>query len=303
MWAWGNGSFGQLGNNSRATSVVTPVEVKFPSGTVITAIGEGQDMAFVVDSTGHGWAWGWNGRGNLCLGNRKDEKVPTEVPGLSNLVAVTGGGGTVVWLTASGSVYTCGWRLTGTNATTPVQVTGLPADDPVKAISDGNAYSTVLLTSGQVWDWGLGGAGQLGNGSSKNSAVPVQVQLPAGTHAVQVYAGGDLGNDGHQMAILNTGAVVSWGSNLCDQLGAGRPKQESVPVPVKVLSGLTVSDVVAGGSTSYIIDSTGKVWAWGSNKGGQVRQPASRCVATPTVVDTGATLLSATASNVMDYHG
>ncbi len=143
VWAWGNGSFGQLGNNSRATSVVTPVEVKFPSGTVITAIGEGQDMAFVVDSTGHGWAWGWNGRGNLCLGNRKDEKVPTEVPGLSNLVAVTGGGGTVVWLTASGSVYTCGWRLTGTNATTPVQVTGLPADDPVKAISDGNAYSTV----------------------------------------------------------------------------------------------------------------------------------------------------------------
>ncbi len=92
---------------------------------------------------------------------------------------------------------------------------------------------------------------------------------------MQVYAGGDLGNDGHQMAILNTGAVVSWGSNLCDQLGAGRPKQESVPVPVKVLSGLTVSDVVAGGSTSYIIDSTGKVWAWGSNKGGQVRQPAS----------------------------
>jgi alpha-tubulin suppressor-like RCC1 family protein len=301
-WAWGNGSFGQLGDNSRANSVVTPVQVKFPSGTVVTAIGEAQDMAFAVDSQGQGWAWGWNGRGTLCLGNHKEERVPTKVAGLSNLVAVTGGGGTVVWLTASGAVYTCGYTLTG-NVATPRLVTGLPAGDPVVAISDGNAYSTVLLQSGQVWDWGLGGAGQLGDGSTQNSAVPVQVQLPDGTQAVQVYAGGDLGNDGHQLALLNTGAVVAWGSNLCGQLGAGRPQKESVPIVVKVLNGQTISHVVAGGSTSYVIDSTGKVWAWGSNKGGQVRSPSSRCVATPTAVDTGVTLLSATASDAVDYHG
>jgi alpha-tubulin suppressor-like RCC1 family protein len=301
-WAWGNGSFGQLGDNSRANSAVKPVQVQFPSGTVVKAMGEAQDMAFAVDSQGQGWAWGWNGRGTLCLGHHKEERVPTKVPGLSNLVAVTGGGGTVVWLTASGAVYTCGFQLTG-NFSTPHRVTGLPVGDPVVAISNGNAYSTVLLQSGQVWDWGLGGAGQLGNGSAQNSSVPVQVQLPGGTHAVQVYAGGDLGNDGHQLALLNTGAVVAWGSNLCGQLGAGRPKKETIPVSVQVLHGLAITDVVAGGSTSYVTDSTGKVWAWGSNKGGQVRSPSSRCVATPTVVDSGVTLLSATASDVMDYHG
>ena len=224
----GDGSFGQLGNNSRVDIAVQPVQVRFPAGTVVSAIGEAQDMGFAVDSQGQGWAWGWNGRGTLCLGTRQDERVPTKVPGLSNLVAVTGGGGTVVWLTSSGAVYTCGYRLTG-DVATPTLVTGLPANDPGTAISDGNAYSSVLLRSGQIWDWGLGGAGQLGNGSAQNSSVPVQVQLPAGTHAVQVYAGGDFGNNGHQLALLNTGAVVAWGNNLCSQLGTGHLKQVSVP--------------------------------------------------------------------------
>ena len=70
-----------------------------------------------------------------------------------------------------------------------------------------------------------------------------------------------------------------------------------------VLKGLTISTVVAGGTTSYVIDSTGKVWAWGNNGGGQVSQNGGHCVKTPTVVDSGVTLLSSTASNVSDFHG
>ncbi len=301
-WAWGNNGFGQLGNNSRTDSLVTPVQAEFPPGTVIKAIGEADDMAFAVDSHGYGWSWGWNGRGTLCLGTHDNRRVPTMVPNLSNLVAVQGGGGAVVWLTAGGAIYTCGTTSTGDHAT-PTLVTGLPAGDPAVAISAGNAYSTALLASGQIWDWGLGRSGQLGDGSRESSAVPVHVILPSGTHATEVYSGGDLGNDGHQLALLNTGAVVSWGSNVCGQLGAGHPGAESVPVVVQVLHGMSVASVAAGGSTSYVIDTSGNLWAWGSDKGGQVRAPSRRCVGTPTKVDTGVTLVSATAPDVVDYHG
>jgi alpha-tubulin suppressor-like RCC1 family protein len=300
-WAWGNGNRGQLGNGTYKNSLSHPVQVRFPAGTVVTAIGEADDMAFAVDSAGNGWSWGWNGRGTLCLGTHHSSDLPVKVPGLSHLVAVTGGGGTVDWLTSGGQVYTCGLEPTG-NVSSPTRVTGLPSGDPAVAISAGNAYSTVLTRSGEVWDWGFGGAGQLGNGSFKNSASPVEVQLPAGTHAVQVYSGGDLGNDGHQLAMLDNGEVVSWGSNRCGQLGAGRASKQSVPAKVTVLNA-TAAFVAAGGSTSFVIDTSGNLWAWGSNKGGQVTRPTSRCHATPVKMDTGVKLVSATASDAADYHG
>jgi len=300
-WAWGNNGYGQLGNHTRDNSLLTPVQVDFPGGVHVTAIGEGDDMAFAVDSTGHGWSWGWNGRGTLCLGTHRGHDVPTRVAGLSNLVSVEAGGGAVVWLTASGQVYTCGGTLTGPHET-PWLVHGLPSGDPAVAISAGNAYSTALLADGQIWDWGVGGAGQLGNGASVNSAHPVKVQLPAGTHATEVYSGGDLGNDGHQMAILNTGQVVAWGSDDCGQLGVGKPSSENVPLPVVNLKGITATYVASGGSTSYVLDNRGNLWAWGSNKGGQVRSPTSKCSAI-TKVDSGVSLVSATASDVVDYHG
>jgi alpha-tubulin suppressor-like RCC1 family protein len=301
-WVWGDNGFGQLGNKTRAQSLFSPVQVQFPAGTDITAIGEADDMAFAVDSHGHGWSWGWNGGGALCLGNHRGRDGPTRVPGLSKLVAVKGGGGEVVWLTAQGTVYTCGRVLTGDH-NSPTLVTGLPAGDPVVAISAGNAYATALLASGEIWDWGVGGSGQLGNGSFHNSALPVRAVLPSGTYATQVYSGGDLDNDGHQLALLNTGAVVSWGSNVCRQLGTDEAPPVAVPVPVQVLSGITVKSVAAGGSTSFVIDSNGNLWAWGSNKGGQVREPTGKCVRTPTRVDTGVDMVSATASDVVDHHG
>ena len=58
--------------------------------------------------------------------------------------------------------------------------------------------------------------------------------------------------------------------------------------------------MVAGGSTSFVLDTSGNLWAWGSNNGGQFRQPSSKCASTPTKVDTGVDIVSATASDVVD---
>jgi alpha-tubulin suppressor-like RCC1 family protein len=299
-WGWGNNGYGQLGNRTRVNSPLTPVAVDFPAGTDVVAIGEADDMAFAVDATGQGWSWGDNRRGTLCLGNRHGYDVPQRIPGMSGLVSVAAGGGVVIWLTSSGSVYTCGGTLTGQHWS-PWLVTGLPAGDPAVAVSAGNAFTTVLLADGQVWDWGVGRAGQLGNGAFESSAHPVQVQLPAGRKAVQVYAGGDLGNDGHQMALLDNGEVVSWGANLCGQLGSGRSKRTAVPVAVTILGSMTVSKVAAGGTDSYVLDSAGNLWGWGNDRGGQIRQPAKRC-APLTKVDSGVDMVSATASDVLDHH-
>ena len=39
--------------------------------------------------------------------------------------------------------------------------------------------SGALLANGDYYNWGFNAAGQLGNGTTSNSAVPVKVNLPA----------------------------------------------------------------------------------------------------------------------------
>jgi hypothetical protein len=71
-----------------------------------------------------------------------------------------------------------------------------------------------------VWAWGGNGHGQLGDGSTKDSNVPVQVQ---GLRGVSSVAAGDR----HSLAVNLR--VAAWGANEHGQLGDGSRKDRSVP--------------------------------------------------------------------------
>jgi alpha-tubulin suppressor-like RCC1 family protein len=308
VWAWGDGRRDQLGDGSQRSSFTAPVQVTFPTGTTITAIGEGFDSGYAVDSTGHGWAWG---SGAMCTADDPDRAIPEQIPSLSNLVAVSGGGSHVMWLTSSGTVYTCGSNNSGqlgngnyTTRLVPQQVTGLPTGatgDAVVAISAGNNFSTALLANGEVWDWGQGSEGQLGNGNNADFDVPVQVELPQGTYATQVYAGGDTQSDGQQVAMLDTGEAVAWGVGTFGQLGDGQRASENTPVPISIPTGVTFVFVATGGASSYAIDSNGNLWAWGANFNGELSRSNKTPVFEPVEIETGVSIVSATAEDVVDY--
>jgi alpha-tubulin suppressor-like RCC1 family protein len=216
-----------------------------------------------------------------------------------------------MWLTSSGSVYTCGSNSSGqlgdgnyTTRLVPVEVTGLPTGAPgdaVVAISAGNNFSTALLANGQVWDWGQGSDGQLGNGNDEDSDVPVQVQLPEGTYATQIYAGGDTQTDGQQVAMLDNGEAVAWGIGTLGQLGNGLRANEATPVAVSMPAGVTFVFVATGGESSYAIDSNGNLWAWGANFDSQLSRSGKNPVLTPVEIESGVSLVSATAEDVVDY--
>lgn len=297
-FAWGNGAEGQLGNGTRTHYISTPVQVDFPGSTVITAIAEANGYAVSVDSTGRAWAWGNTAPADAnCLGKVENKTVPHLVPGVSGVESVAGASGHILFLTNSGEVYGC-----NKGAGRPYLVGGLPA--PVAAVSAGDSFSSVLLADGEVWNWGDGQFGQLGDGSFSYSSVPVQVDLPAGTYATQIYAGGDDAANAHEVALLNTGAVVAWGENGSMQLGNGSHVNSDVPVYVNVPAGVSVTYVAAGGSTSYLVDANGDLWSWGDDNLGQAGTGNTHAnVYPPAMVDTGVTLLSTTAANMVDYHG
>jgi alpha-tubulin suppressor-like RCC1 family protein len=109
--------------------------------------------------------------------------------------------------------------------------------------------------------WGFNQRGELGNGTTESSDVPVEVSGLSGVVAVA-------GGGHHSLALLDGGTVMAWGENFYGQLGDGAKANSDVPVPVK---GLTeVVAVAAGENHSLALLKNGTVMAWGKNGSGQL---------------------------------
>jgi alpha-tubulin suppressor-like RCC1 family protein len=306
VFAWGLGTHGALGQGDTVNHVAAAVRV--PGLPTIVSIGESQDTNFAVSSTGTVYGWGYNAGGQLCLGNTAQHHSPTLLP-LSGVTATAGGSDHEIFLTSSGTVEACGGNSNGqlgngttTNSTTVVSVTGLTG---VTQISAGETTSSAILTSGQVWDWGQNEWGQLGNGTTTNSDVPVQVNLPSGSVATQVYTGGSINTNGQAIAMLSSGVPYIWGNDSFGQFCNGtQSATNSTPVQAftALPSGVTLSSVATGGYTSYGIDTSGNVWACGSDRLGAVGDGSSKGnVLSPVDVLSGATIVGSTANNVAAY--
>ena len=125
--------------------------------------------------------------------------------------------------------------------------------------------------------WGYNADGELGDGNTTNSDVPVKVKLPAGRKVTAIAAGGylegvgaDTAGPGHSLALTSTGAVLAWGYNADGELGDGNTTNSDVPVKVKLPAGRKVTAIAAGELHSLAVTSTGAVLAWGGNNFGQL---------------------------------
>ena len=89
--AWGEGHYGQLGNNTTTISA-GPVPVSLPTTTTTTTVAAGGLTGYALRA-GTAWAWGRGDLGQLGNGATADGLLPAAVPGLTNVTAVAGGGG------------------------------------------------------------------------------------------------------------------------------------------------------------------------------------------------------------------
>ncbi len=105
-------------------------------------------------------------------------------------------------------------------------------------VSGGSYHSLALSSSGAVYAWGWNGFGQLGNGTTTDSHIPVAVKTVgtsmAGKSITQISAGGSF-NDGHSLARASDGTVYAWGRGVYGQLGNGTTTDSNVPVAVKTV--------------------------------------------------------------------
>lgn len=304
VFAWGVNSFAELGDGHETPYQTKAVKVGFPAGVKIASLANPMpfDGGLAIDSAGRAWGWGLNADDDLCLSGLI-EATPQKLP-LSDVTLATGAR-THALLYARGTVYACGSGEAGelgdgstASSARPARV-GLPAGVKVTALTSSWEGSGALLANGDYYNWGYNAAGQLGDGGTRDSAVPVRVDLPG--PVTQVFQGGSGATNGQTVAVLASGSVWAWGNNQRGQLGDGTLTSSDVPVRVHVPHGVMFAKVNSGGYTSFAIDSAGRLWAWGGNENGQLgigSLAAGGLEEHPVSVGIHLTEVSSTASNV-----
>jgi alpha-tubulin suppressor-like RCC1 family protein len=301
-YSWGGNAYGQLGNNTTAIGQY-PFEVATTgilAGKTVIAVAAGGDHSLALCADGTLAAWGYNNYGQLGTGNTTQRAVPVAVNTAGVLagktvVAVAAGKSHSLALCADGTLAAWGYNGNGrlgsgstADSSVPVAVvpTGALAGKTVVAIKAGNGHNLALCADGTLVAWGYNNYGQLGNGNTTDSNVPVAVSKVAdlaGRTVVAVTAGYY-----HSMALCADGTLFAWGYNYYGQLGNGTTTDSLIPVAVErtgVLAGKPVVAANAGLYHSLALCADGTVAAWGQNSSGQLGNGSTSHRNVPTAVD------------------
>ena len=168
-----------------------------------------------------------------------------------------------------------------------------PADiDATRTVSGTNRTCAIL--SNNVWCWGKNDMGQLGDGTTHSSNIPVKVRSIGDMRNGKII---DIFTAQHHSCVLtqlgSNKKVYCWGDNRFGQLGngsSGAGNYSSVPVEVGGdLAGKDVTSIGGTGDVSCAVAS-GKIYCWGRNNMGQLgfgnpENPGLR--ATPVQINSG----------------
>jgi alpha-tubulin suppressor-like RCC1 family protein len=158
------------------------------------------------------------------------------------------------------------------------------------SISAGGNQSCAIQ-SGKAYCWGGNQDGQLGNGTTTNSGVPVAVDT-SGVLPGQILAQISAGDDSNTCALSRTGKAYCWGDNEFGGLGDASTAGSGVPVAVDtsgVLAGKTLTQITTGGVTCAL-DSTGAAYCWGGNAPAALGDASTSPSSVPVAVDTSGVL-------------
>lgn len=262
VWATGRNQFGELGDGTM-TARNTPVLVM----TNVKKIETSPTYSIFLKTEGSVWATGRNSEGQFADGTTAGRITPVQV--MTGITDISSKGATNLFLrfdgTAQGAGANCSGQIgDGTylprKLPVPVLASGNP-DSPltgIKTLSSGT-HSLYLRTNGSVWTTGNNVYGQLGNGTTQNRNIPVQVIT-----GIQLISS----VDNFSIFLKTDGSVWVAGDNRYGQLGNGTTINQVTPTQIPSIGG--VENISARGFHTGFLKADGTAWATGQNDFGQL---------------------------------
>jgi len=262
---WGNNDYGQLGNGT-TTDSLTPVTVSGAGG--YQKLDLGAVHACAVNGTTP-YCWGYNQQGALGITGVLQSTTP---------VVGTAFGAVDILIARNLSTAIIRGNVVIRNASGDTSLDSLANGRFLTSISlpmGSITYCATEAAQGAVWCSGANESGQLGNGTTTQSATPVNTGL---TGAVFVQSGYST-----VCALKSDGSVWCWGSNAGGMVGDGSTTTRTVPTQVKGLNSGVVS-LSVGITHACAVKADGTVWCWGSNNSGQLGDGTTFSRGVPTQV-------------------
>ena len=313
VWAWGRNHWEEHGNGTAQTHLVPTIVM----GN-IRQISAGDNFSMAVDKEGSLWVWGywyW-GIGESELYHHYINRIPMIV--MDSVAYVSVGFDHAMIIKTDGSLWGWGGNAYGqlgdgtvTNRHEPVLI----LEDSVVSVSAGDFHTAAVLflRTGErlLRTWGNNEFGQLGDGTNTSRDIPVLALSPV----LSASAGGR-----HTLAVQVDGSVMSWGSNDRGQVGIGGI---SLITPQRIMNSTEYTEEIYTvqypinwaqyGSNAWLqrtqddwfyiaddmhqftyasigrfhalaIDVSGTLWAWGSNREGQLGNGTRSTLTEPWII-------------------
>ena len=278
LLSWGANSHGQLGLGWQSEQEERPVEVVPLAREVPARVRElvgGGGHTLLCDNSGHVYVTGWNNVGQLGLGQTDPVCVFTRLNFPHSVTSLAAGWDFSLLLTQTGEVFACGSNSFGQLGIADSKIRSssnfvkIQSLKNIRKISAGLRHAGCVDADGNVYMWGAGNKGQLGNGKVTKQFEPVKISSISGALDVKC---------GQYFTVIETErCVLGVGDNKYSQL-TDSTEASLVTEPV-TLSSVGAGDQISCGWTHLVRCRAGSVRVSG-------RDNYSQCGGTP-----GGTLL------------
>lgn len=296
-YCWGQNGSGQLGDGTTDyTSIPVAVAPGANTGNAWVSVSAGSDYSSCgIGADAKAYCWGSNGSGRLGDGTTDD----------SSLVPVAVVDGPESWSSVRvGNTHACGvgtdeeaycWGnnasgalgdgTTDDSSIVPVQVVGGPTS--WVDVSAGFDHTCGISTDNRAYCWGNNDDGELGDGSTDDTVVPVQVQ--DGDNSSGTWVGIVAGYDA-TCAIGGDDKAYCWGWDKSGQLGNGVAGNQVLPARVELPMGVSVRMLSMDAYAEHVcaVSTDNIVYCWGYNGQGQLGNGTASNSDVPVEVDLNA---------------
>ena len=264
LWAWGDNSYGQLGdgtNTNKSIPNIVSSELNWKS------VYAGQSHTLAIKNDGTLWAWGLNNRGQLGDGTNVNKNFPIKIGSNNDWTTVAPGFSHTVAINAKGELWAWGSNEFGQLG----DGTNLDKKNPTlinpgffwKETDAGWYHTIAIRDDGTLWTWGYNFRGQLGDGTFTNRNLPTRISFVDRWKSVS-------GGSDHSLATrFDSDDIWVCGLNDLGQIGSvGRVFVRQLAVVG--LGGLGWKSIAAGERCSFLIDKYNFLWSTGWEKSGRL---------------------------------